>query len=178
MRKARRTGRGGCCWLPSVGLLPLAACAIEIPFVLSLPLVLQDLKVLEDRIEGLKISEQRAISALADAKARIKCLEQEIPKLVETHKNSISKLEDNQKNVCTRFILAMFNDFFFFTNDQLQVIGKAEKEFADYRAKSEAEINSLECDKAAALSKAMKRILAHTFKFISAEQQVCCRTIS
>ncbi len=31
----------------------------------------QDLKVLEERIEGLKLSEQRANSALADAKARM-----------------------------------------------------------------------------------------------------------
>jgi hypothetical protein len=32
---------------------------------------LQDLKVLEERIEGLKLSEQRANSALSDAKARM-----------------------------------------------------------------------------------------------------------
>jgi hypothetical protein len=34
--------------------------------------------VLEDRIEGLKLSEQRANSAVADAKIRIKRLEQEM----------------------------------------------------------------------------------------------------
>ena len=32
---------------------------------------MQDLKVLEERIEGLKLSEQRANSALADSKARM-----------------------------------------------------------------------------------------------------------
>jgi hypothetical protein len=46
--------------------------------VLSLPLHFQDLRLLEDRIEGLTLSEQRAHSAVADAKIQVKRLEQEM----------------------------------------------------------------------------------------------------
>mmetsp|Transcript_36749 Transcript_36749/g.76739 ORF Transcript_36749/g.76739 Transcript_36749/m.76739 type:complete len:576 (-) Transcript_36749:238-1965(-) len=88
----------------------------------------QDMKVLDDTIEGPRLSEQRENSALSDAKAQIGRLERE-------NAASVSELEGTCKN------------------EEPCLELKLSTEMKDHRAESEAKIKRLEHDIAAAMSK-------------------------